>query len=260
MFANLLHWKCLLWITGIIGLSLMTGCGNMAKRQDTPPEISSVPKQESKRHSGAQKSYVVFGKRYYILNDSTNFSEEGIASWYGKDFHGRKTANGEIYNMYAMTAAHKNLPLPSYVEVTNLENNRTVIVKVNDRGPFHENRIIDLSYTAAHKLDIIKAGTALVRVRAITSDTEMTTHAQPTQHKARQFYIQVGAFSNLMNAQNMIQGLLNVSQLAKLSETVVNGQVLYRVRVGPLQEIKVADSIVSKLYQYGILDHHIVVE
>ena len=112
----------------------------------------------------------MLGQRYYVQASSVGYRETGVASWYGPKFHGRSTSNGETYDMYAMTAAHKTLPLPTYAEVTNLNNGRSIIVKINDRGPFHENRIIDLSYTAAIKLDIVKKGTGLVEVKAISSN------------------------------------------------------------------------------------------
>ena len=131
--------------------------------------------------TGNPDSYVVFGKRYYPINSSKNFVETGIASWYGTKFHGRKTSSGEPYSMYKMTAAHKTLPLPTYVEVTNLENGKKVIVKVNDRGPFHEDRIIDLSYAAAMKLGYGDKGTAKVKVRAIDPRAPKQYLAQQTK-------------------------------------------------------------------------------
>jgi rare lipoprotein A len=138
------------------------------------------------------------------MKDSKGFSQRGIASWYGKKFHGRKTSNGETYDMYAMTAAHKKIPLPAYVEVINLKNKRRIIVRVNDRGPFHENRIIDLSYSAALKLDIVKNGTGLVEIRVLESGGETEAENSESLNAPLQtssaikdtdgFYIQVGAF------------------------------------------------------------------
>ena len=113
-------------------------------------------------------SYEVFGKRYFVLATAEGYRERGVASWYGPDFHARPTSSGEPYDMYAMTAAHKTLPIPAYARVTNLANGRSVVVRINDRGPFVGNRIIDLSYTAAHKLDMTQAGTAFVEVEVIT--------------------------------------------------------------------------------------------
>ena len=154
----------------IIALALaFAGCGGVSTKsasQDAAParkvDVSkipnAVPRHEPKSRYGNPASYVVFGKRYHVMNSSQGFVERGIASCYGTKFHGRRTSSGETYDMYAMTAAHKNLPLPTYVQVTNLKNGKSVVVKVNDRGPFHENRIIDLSYVAAIKLDIVRNG------------------------------------------------------------------------------------------------------
>ena len=128
----------------------------------------AVPRKEAYTKGANPASYVVKGKRYYVKKTHHGYKERGTASWYGKQFHGRKTANAEKYDMYQMTAAHKSLPIPSYVKVTNLENKKTVIVRVNDRGPFHSNRIIDLSYGAAKKLGMHNKGTAKVEVEAIT--------------------------------------------------------------------------------------------
>jgi rare lipoprotein A len=146
-------------------------------RKDGPPPFpvdetkipNAVPHKEKLSRIG-NKPYVVKGKPYYVMKSSKNFVEVGIASWYGTMFHDQRTSNGEKYDMLAMTAAHKHLPLPTYVQVTNLENHRKIIVKVNDRGPFKPNRIIDLSYVAAKKLHMTGKGTALVEVRAIDTN------------------------------------------------------------------------------------------
>jgi rare lipoprotein A len=132
---------------------------------DTVPD--AVPRIEPRARYGNPPFYDVFGKRYYVLSSSVGFWERGVASWYGPGFHKVRTSIGEPYDMYAMTAAHKTLPLPAYVRVTNLQNGRSVVVRVNDRGPFVGNRIIDLSYTAAAKLDMLRNGTAMVDVRTI---------------------------------------------------------------------------------------------
>ena len=162
-----------LWLVGLI-VGLISGCGGSLKRDGPPREAvdvsripDAVPRVEPKSRYGNPDSYEVFGKRYYPLQSSRGYRERGVASWYGQKFHGRRTSSGETYNMHAMTAAHKTLPLPSYVQVTNLRNSRRVVVRVNDRGPFHPNRIIDLSHTAAAKLRMLGKGTALVEVRAI---------------------------------------------------------------------------------------------
>jgi rare lipoprotein A len=132
-----------------------------------PPAADAAPRAEPRSRHGNPPFYDVFGKRYYVLSSSASYLERGVASWYGPGFHKERTSTGEPYDMYGMTAAHKTLPLPAYVRVTNLQNGRSVVVRVNDRGPFVDNRIIDLSYTAASRLDMLRNGTAMVEVRAL---------------------------------------------------------------------------------------------
>ena len=197
------------------------------------------------------------------MDSSKGYAEKGIASWYGTKFHGRRTSSGETYDMYAMTAAHKTLPLPTYVRVTNLNNKKFVILKVNDRGPFHENRIIDLSYTAAIKLDIIKNGTGLVEVRAIEPGAPIKNVQSDDSKKnisqSTGFYIQVGTFSKLENAEILKRKLNSFGDnLIKISSVVVSDNTLYRVRIGPFNDAKVSDSIVSKLSSFGIFEYRIV--
>ncbi len=136
--------------------------GKIEKFSDDP-----IPQMEPPSKSGNPDNYVVFGRRYWVKETSAGYREQGIASWYGSDFHGRKTSSGPPYNMFAMTAAHKGLPIPTYVRVTNMENGRSVVVKVNDRGPFIDSRIIDLSYAAANRLDMLGQGTAKVDIVAL---------------------------------------------------------------------------------------------
>lgn len=232
---------------------------------DVNSVADAVPRDEPRSQYGNPDSYVVNGRRYHVLEDSRGFVEDGIASWYGEQFHGRRTSSGETYDMYAMTAAHKTLPLPTYVEVTNLANGRKVVLRVNDRGPFHENRIIDLTYTAATKLDILGAGTGLVRVRAIDPGSYRQGGAPVTvSAPARQspgFYIQVGAFSKRISAESLRDHLGPLgSFLVGVSEAVVDGKTWYRVRIGPIHEVDVADHIVDSLKAFGILDPQIVAD
>lgn len=151
----------------------LTGCASRGDQSgdEIPPHIAripdAVPKVEPLSRSGNPESYVVLGKRYYTQRDRRGHVERGFASWYGKPFHGRQTSSGETYDMHAMSAAHKTLPLPTYARVTNLENGRSIVVRINDRGPFKDERIIDLSHTAAVKLGVVRTGTARVEVRAI---------------------------------------------------------------------------------------------
>ena len=232
------------------------------KKIDVETIPNAIPKREPKSRYGNPKSYVVFGKRYYVMDSGKGYIEKGIASWYGTKFHGRRTSSGETYDMYAMTAAHKSLPLPTYVKVTNLSNDKFIVVKVNDRGPFHENRIIDLSYTAAIKLDIIQKGTGLVEVKAIDpeepkEDNRVKDDKISTQDTS--FYIQVGTFSKLESAKILKQKLGSFGDnLIKISNVIVSGNTLYRVRIGPFTDTKLSDSIVSKLSDFGIFEHRIV--
>lgn len=259
---------CLL-LTACSGVSITPSSRDAAptRKVDVSRVPNAVPKNEPKSRYGNPKSYVVFGKRYYVMESSRGFVEKGIASWYGTKFHGRRTSSGETYDMYAMTAAHKNLPLPTYVKVTNLNNGRSIIVKVNDRGPFHENRIIDLSYTAAIKLDIVKKGTGLVEVRAINPGEALPISSNEgapvsnvtTSNHSDGFYIQVGSFGQLANAESLRRKLGPLGEsLIKISQTIVNGDTLYRVRIGPLTDIDQSDSITSKLSSYGVYEHRIV--
>ena len=162
---------------GLLALAgLLGGCGGSGATREIGGSLGAdrgadiadaVPRVEPRAKYGNMASYVVRGKRYHTKESSAGHVERGLASWYGKQFHGRKTSSGERYDMYAMTAAHKTLPLPTYARVTNLENGRSAVVKVNDRGPFHGPRVIDLSYSAAQKLGVVQKGTAMVEVRAI---------------------------------------------------------------------------------------------
>ncbi len=260
----------------ILFFSLLTSCSRLDKVvtiEDAAPDkhidVSNIPnakpKVEPKSRYGNPESYVVFGKRYYVKDSSKGYVETGIASWYGTKFHGRRTSSGETYDMYAMTAAHKTLPLPTYVEVKNLNNGRSIIVKVNDRGPFHENRIIDLSYTAAIKLDIVKKGTGLVKVRAINpknkQDDLVRDQVKETIKTNTNFYIQVGTFSELRNAKMMRQKLSSFgSNLVKISDVVISGETLYRVLIGPFTDSNVSDEIVSKLSSFDIFEYRIVIK
>ena len=259
-----------LFLSACGGVKLVPSSGDAApsKRVDVSSVPNAIPKNEPKSRYGNPKSYVVFDKRYYVMESNKGFVEKGIASWYGTKFHGRRTSSGETYDMYAMTAAHKNLPLPTYVKVTNLNNGKHIIVKVNDRGPFHENRIIDLSYTAAIKLDIIKKGTGLVEVRAIQPGDALSdspNEGAPVKVVSSSsdntgFYIQVGSFGQLANAENLRIKLGPLGEhLVKISQAVVQGQTLYRVRIGPLTDIDHSDSITTQLESYGVSEHRIVI-
>lgn len=257
-------------------VATVCGCSLIAERDGGPRPGTvktadipdAVPKSEPRSRYGNPESYVVNGQRYHVMQDPAGHVEKGIASWYGEQFHGRRTSSGETYDMYAMTAAHKTLPLPTYVQVTNLKNAKQVILRVNDRGPFHGNRIIDLSYTAAAKLDILAAGTGLVEVRALTSGRDVAPAAEPVMPRssggdtaASAFYIQVGAFSSRVNAEALLGRLAAPGDfLVSISEALIDGRTLYRVRIGPIDDVEIADNVVGRLMALGINDHSIVTE
>ena len=170
-------------------------------------------------------SYEVRGKRYDVLASANGYHELGLASWYGKEFHGRRTASGEVFDMHAMTAAHKSLPLSTEVEVTNLTNGKKIVVRVNDRGPFVGNRILDLSYAAARALDLVRPGTGRVRIRALGSAKQLASK--------RASFVQVGAYRRKANAERMRRRLEAAGfDDIRLSEHVIGGERFVRVRLG----------------------------
>ena len=239
------------------------GPGSIPVNDATP---DAIPRVEPRSRYGNPKSYVVFGKRYHTLESSQDYVEQGIASWYGKKFHGRRTSSGEPYDMYAMTAAHKSLPLPTYVKVRNLENGQTVILRVNDRGPFHGDRIIDLSYAAAVKLGIARNGTGLVEVRALdpSSYGELPANVIPKPPQAAvdpEVFIQVGAFSNLQNAENFRKQLKDYN-LGNVEIHSVNNQkrTIYRVKIGPLASVTSVDQTAEQLERLGLRDYRVLVK
>ena len=217
-----------------------------------------------KRPSGYPKPYKVFGKWYQPLPDSKGFRQRGIASWYGKDFHGKKTSNGEIYNMYAMTAAHKTLPLGTFVRVHNLENNREVEVRVNDRGPFVRGRIIDLSYTAAKDIGIVGPGTARVEVVAlgtpVTTDGGSSTSYVQGDYYSGNFTYQVGAFVNRENAERQKRTLAMKYRNAHITVFDRGDQIFYRVRVGKFSSLEDAVKQELILIEDGYTDAILIAE
>ncbi len=228
--------------------------------------ISKIPATE-KAKTGNPSSYVVFGKRYYVLDSAQGFVERGTASWYGKKFHGRNTSSGEIYNMHAMTAAHKTLPLPTYVRVKNLANGKSVVVKVNDRGPFIDNRIIDLSYAAANQLGVIGPGTAKVEISTVSSAAgtgrPVVRPIPLTDNAAADvpLFIQTGSFGSEINAQNMIRELQAANEIAvSVSQLDTGNGLFYRVRVGPLFDVDEANAVIRRLNKKGFFATHIVVQ
>ena len=253
-----------------------------------PPDISKipepVPKAEPRSVYGNKSPYEVLGKTYSVLPNASGYVERGIASWYGNKFHGYTTSNFEKYDMYAFSAAHKTLPLPSYARVTNLDNGASVIVRVNDRGPFAENRVIDLSYVAAIKLGIWQKGTGLVEVRAIDpdhpdrdpvarapaptpalparSETRIASASPPPEkiHKAA-LYLQVGAYSDQANAERAASTLRNAQLGAvRVVEGTSNGRPVRRVRIGPLRDADEADALTPKVRALGLGEPRVAID
>jgi rare lipoprotein A len=288
----------------LLGLVLLlNGCasdpqaGRYAQAHDSAPahyvNVShvqdAVPRQEAHSRYGNPASYVVRGKRYHTLSSSQGYRERGVASWYGTKFHGHRTSSGETYDMYRMSAAHKTLPLPTYAQVTNLNNGKSVVVKINDRGPFHDNRLIDLSYAAAARLDILGKGTGLVEVTAIdpahwrtpapTPAHEPKPRIAPSRPKVDKraivasvqpqpplsepsLYLQVGAFLDRSNAERL-QSRLSGIQLPgtlQISESNTDNKPIYRVRVGPLASVEMADRLSGLLVEHGIHAPRVVID
>jgi len=254
-----------------------------------PPMPDSVPdampRIEPRARNGNPPFYDVFGKRYYVLSSSVGYWERGVASWYGPGFHKVRTSTGEPYDMYAMTAAHKTLPLPAYVRVTNLQNGRSVVVRVNDRGPFVGNRIIDLSYTAAAKLDMLRNGTAMVEVRtldpsaplpvitasATTPAAAVSAAAAPTPIAPNPavpgavtsvaLFVQAGAFSDPANAEHLAEKLRGGSYgKVFVRDDQIAGRRMYRVRIGPVPDVAEFDRVVAALERAGINDAHLALD
>ncbi|WP_421861811.1 septal ring lytic transglycosylase RlpA family protein [Motiliproteus sp.] len=227
----------------------------------------AVPRDEPKSRGGNKSPYTVLGKKYYVMDSALGYKQRGTASWYGKKFHGHKTSNGEVYDMYGMSAAHKSLPLPTYVRVTNLANGRQVIVRVNDRGPFHGARLIDLSYAAAYKLDMLRQGTARVEIEAISNTNyrpaTQALHTAPvssvSQPAAASRYIQVGAYSSWSAAQSVKTRVELLLQGQKVDISKREGvPVLYRVRLGPLGIAANPSGLLGQLAQEGFADAQVL--
>ena len=286
---------------------LLSACSNSSLKTQNgdgapsdPIDVSqipdAVPKLEAKSKYGNPPYYEVLGKRYSVMDTlPKNYKQRGKASWYGTKFHGRRTSSGETYNMYTMTAAHKTLPLPSYARVTNLDNGRQVIVKINDRGPFHHERIIDLSYAAARKLGVFARGTANVEIETILPEkgyslAKNTATASPkinnpvakevTRPKnlvpipkielpptktiasiaSQNIYLQVGAFNTRPQAEQLA---IKVKKLGAHPVQIIPAgstkDALYRVHVGPFPSREMAEKFTEKLISSKITQHGFVI-
>jgi len=266
----------LLFVISLSGCGFFGGLSKPSGNTDSAPNvtldnrkiINATPKVEARSRGGNFTPYTVLGKTYRVMKTAKGYKERGGASWYGTKFHGRLTSNGERYDMYEMTAAHKSLPIPTYVTVKKLDNGREIIVRVNDRGPFHEGRIIDLSYAAASKIGMLKKGTARVEVTAIDPREWKKSKRQRKKDKVaaakasaavlaapaivastmnanagaktiaaiQRQYLQVAAFKNLEAAQALQNQLLDALQAMSEPANVVihpSDQGVYRVRIGP---------------------------
>lgn len=229
----------------LLGIS---GCGVKQPKDGPPTEAQgfsfgvaaahaedAVPRLEPVTRKGNTNPYTVLGKTYHLLPASEGYAAEGLASWYGTKFHGKQTSNGEIYDLNQMTAAHKTLPIPCYVRVINRQNGRSVIVRVNDRGPFHSDRLIDLSYAAAVKLGFADKGTAPVFIETVVPDAPGDTNIVPAPNS--NWYLQAGAFQNQSAATELGKKLAAHTDLpVQVKPSEGANAVVYRVRVGPVQQ------------------------
>ncbi len=281
-------------------MALLAGCAQAPPRASLPgtrtvlpahaPDVSqipdAVPRYEPRSALGNPPFYEVYGRRYTVLDSSVGYVERGVASWYGTEFHGLRTATGEPYDMFAMTAAHKTLPLPCYARVTNLANGRSVVVRINDRGPFVSNRVIDLSYAAAAKLEMIGTGTAFVQVQALTpsnsfgaplpvstaaasaasagvssvpavSNPDALPAAPPVPAKppvptrASALFIQVGAFAQADNARRARERLRSAGLTNVFTLPATSTPGLERVRIGPIASVQQYDELIARLARLG---------
>ena len=221
----------------------------------------AIPRVEPRSKFGNPPFYDTLGHRYFVLATAEGYVERGVASWYGPTFHGVNTATGETYDMYGMTAAHKTLPLPCFARVTNLRNGRSVVVRINDRGPFVANRLIDLSYTAAAKLDMLREGTTLVEVRVLTpgqpaSDPLTRTAESPPP----QLFIQAGAFAEEAHARDLVERLHAAGLASAFVLARPEPRRLYRVRVGPVAGVAQFDDLVHRLQKLGVTDARLALD
>ena len=243
-------------------------------------DVSRIPDAVPMPHYGRVKanSYTVMGKTYYPMNDARRYQVSGVASWYGTKFHGQATANGEAYDLYGMTAAHKTLPLPSYVRVTHLDSGESVVVRVNDRGPFHDGRIIDLSYAAAVKLGLDRSGTAKVEVQALVPGADAprlaaNTPAAPLPASAplpgpavqvaddgRRRILQVGAYRERDNARRIARMIEDAGiRDVEVASVKLNCDKLWRVRIGPLAA-DAATQVIEHLRSRGLPSPRVFIE
>jgi peptidoglycan lytic transglycosylase len=227
-------------------LVFMSGCATKKTHVESTPETSRPAAKPG------QKPYTVLGKRYEPLATHEGFVQSGVASWYGRDFHGKKTSSGEVYDMNAMTAAHKTLPLGVYVNVRNAENGREAVLRINDRGPFVKDRVIDLSYAAAKMLGVDMAGTAQVRIEALGyREGGSEQYRSVDSYDAGMYTVQVGSFKDQGNAQRLSSLMLRQSGFSRVSKAVVNGEVFFRVFAGKYTSLRAAEKAEAELIENG---------
>jgi len=276
----------LLWLSCVVIAACSSSNGRYKMAQDTAPtrlptpsELRDpIPRPEPLSRQG-NASYELFGQTYHIMGDVKDYQAEGMASWYGRKFHGHLTSNGEYYDMFSMSAAHKTLPLPTYLRVTNLANDKSVIVRVNDRGPFHGDRIIDLSYSAAYKIGMLETGTARVRVEAVQAPMVLTAAAESAAPESKpepepqpesattavmippvspstaaepatEYFVQVMSSSNQQRLQQEADAL---SQLFQFPATTHENNGLYRLVVGPFPTQRTTE-VLQQLRENGYPD------
>jgi rare lipoprotein A len=254
-------------LAGLAALLLVSCAGDQTREADDSDDsdgpslmdikaadvADAVPRFESRSKYGNHSPYEVFGKKYYVLPSSQGYHEKGIASWYGKKFHGRRTSSGEPYDMHLATAAHKTLPLPAYAEVTNLDNGRKVIVKINDRGPFKDARLIDMSYGAALRLDMVATGTARVEVRVIDvsgKDYVKDFVAAPAESET---WLQAGAYGRREGAEELANRLAG-AELKPVSIHEIDQ--LFRVWLGPYTNTTDVESVIRRAIELGFERPH----
>lgn len=253
------------------------------KEIDMSKVPDAVPRYENRTIAGNKNPYTVLGKTYYLMEDERSYKERGKASWYGYKFNGERTSNGELYDMFAMTGAHKTLPIPSYVRVTNLDNRKSVVVRINDRGPFHDGRIIDLSYAAAQRLGITRLGTGNVEVEIVVPEgdprpplrsrkAELASSVKESGVISKAdagvsaqddklpegTYLQIGAFSIESSAKDFARNLRKELRFPVVVSASKTAQRLFRVRVGPFKDTQSIELARDQLQKVGILESHIV--
>ena len=276
----------LVLIAAVSASVTLAGCARQSRTVVNDEATHQAILEPPRSRLGNPPWYEVFGQRHYVLDTAAGYRRTGVASWYGEKFHGRSTSSGESYDMFAHTAAHPTLPLPTWVEVTHLESGKQVIVKVNDRGPFVDDRIIDLSFGAAVVLDMVAAGTAPVEVRAlgVSSAGEVLAHegASARSHAteadsdaaaampltlaaasvppSQRIYLQAGAFSRQDSAARFAVVLQDAGfQQVNIDAGHGRSSSLYRVRLGPFTDVDAADAAVANLIAMGYEEPYLVI-